>query len=346
MATEVNKYEPVETGYYDILGVKPDADDEALRKQYRVMAMKYHPDRHPEDGGEMFKEISKIYTVLSNPARRQLYDLKGEKALAQTKSKCCAKESGDIETLTDEEEEDEDDLDYDSDDEEYANMMMQMQIMKQMGYTFGPNGYSFGPAMQSFGANMYAPACACCCGDAEHEASGVLHAPRPCGPEDSDSEDYSDEEEEEPEEDCGEVQILEPGEVRPLPGGGYSRPAPGGGGFKRPAPVAAVAPMAGGDHEELGVPRKKPRQEESHEDHHDSHHAEHDSHHGEKEGHGGHGGHGGHDDHGHDHAPSIYPDWLKPWVKQNPQYDQQQPATLHGTSTTIQPVNTGHGHGH
>ncbi len=68
--------------YYEVLGVERSADDGALKKAYRRCAMKYHPDRNPDDAGAevAFKECKEAYDVLGDPAKRRLYDQQGHAA--------------------------------------------------------------------------------------------------------------------------------------------------------------------------------------------------------------------------------------------------------------------------
>lgn len=68
--------------YYEVLGVSKDADDAALKKAYRVLAKKYHPDANPgnAEAEAKFKEASEAYAILSDPEKRKQYDQFGHAA--------------------------------------------------------------------------------------------------------------------------------------------------------------------------------------------------------------------------------------------------------------------------
>jgi curved DNA-binding protein len=66
------------TDYYAVLGVSPDADQDAIRRAYRKLARKYHPDLNSDaDAEERFKELGEAHEVLSDPEKRERYDRLG-----------------------------------------------------------------------------------------------------------------------------------------------------------------------------------------------------------------------------------------------------------------------------
>ena len=71
--------------YYQVLGLSRDADATAIKKAYRKLALKYHPDKNPGDkqAEEQFKEITEAYAVLSDPEKKQQYDQFGEAGFHQ-----------------------------------------------------------------------------------------------------------------------------------------------------------------------------------------------------------------------------------------------------------------------
>src|SRR5438552_17302967 len=73
----------VQRDYYEVLSIEKAADGEEIKRAYRRLAMKYHPDRNPGDAEAegKFKECAEAYEVLSDPARRQRYDQFGHEGL-------------------------------------------------------------------------------------------------------------------------------------------------------------------------------------------------------------------------------------------------------------------------
>lgn len=71
--------------YYEVLGVEKSADEAAIKKAYRVLAKKYHPDMNPGDAEaeKKFKEASEAYAILSDPEKRRQYDQFGHAAFDQ-----------------------------------------------------------------------------------------------------------------------------------------------------------------------------------------------------------------------------------------------------------------------
>ncbi len=71
---------PQKRDYYEVLGIGKNASAEEIRNAYRKLAIKYHPDRNPnnkEEAEKKFKEISEAYEVLSDPEKRKVYDQYG-----------------------------------------------------------------------------------------------------------------------------------------------------------------------------------------------------------------------------------------------------------------------------
>jgi len=68
--------------YYQILGIPRNASDDEIKKAYRKLVMRYHPDRNPDPkANEKMREINRAYAILSDPAKRARYDRYGERGL-------------------------------------------------------------------------------------------------------------------------------------------------------------------------------------------------------------------------------------------------------------------------
>ena len=75
------------TTYYEHLELGPNASNSDIKKQYKKLALRYHPDRNlsnPSEAAEKFKQIATAYEVLKDPEKRRLYDQFGEDAIRQS----------------------------------------------------------------------------------------------------------------------------------------------------------------------------------------------------------------------------------------------------------------------
>ena len=72
--------------YYEVLGVTKGASEEEIKKAFRGMTMKYHPDRNPGDdeASHKFKEAAEAYQVLSDSEKREVYDRYGHEGLQRS----------------------------------------------------------------------------------------------------------------------------------------------------------------------------------------------------------------------------------------------------------------------
>ncbi|XP_046901380.1 dnaJ homolog subfamily B member 5 [Hypomesus transpacificus] len=74
--------QPMGKDYYKVLGVSSDSNEDEIKRAYRKMALKFHPDKNSEaDAEDKFKEIAEAYEILTDPKKRSIYDQFGEEGL-------------------------------------------------------------------------------------------------------------------------------------------------------------------------------------------------------------------------------------------------------------------------
>jgi DnaJ-class molecular chaperone len=68
--------------YYKILNITKGSTDDEIKKAYRKLALKYHPDKNKQPGAEeKFKEVAEAYEILSDPQKKEIFDKYGEEGL-------------------------------------------------------------------------------------------------------------------------------------------------------------------------------------------------------------------------------------------------------------------------
>ncbi len=88
----------IKRDYYEVLGVAKSASDDEIKRAYRKLAMKFHPDRNPGDAAAetAFKEAAEAYEVLSEPGKRQRYDQFGHQGVQGQAHDYSGMDAGDI----------------------------------------------------------------------------------------------------------------------------------------------------------------------------------------------------------------------------------------------------------